>query len=193
MLFGGAEATAHTNEGHSVLIKEPQDPPPGIDRLDLQPRCDVLGREKMGRCQWRRPRTLDRRRASELACGRALLDLTDRARRHSLAASFDPGGELSERSPHRILRLDRLLHRRLSHAPAWSRMGRNFSSQGMLPLPDARGSLAKALHTMARDPRASSLCNGVKPATDRPKGAGAIISIGGADFAVNRAKRNNRG
>lgn len=109
-------------------------------------------------------------------------------------AARNTGSKIGESRSDRITRLRGILHRRHSHVPVRAAVGRIFSTrQGGNPLLDARRSLAIALHTKARDPRASSWCTGMKPATGRLEGAGAEVIIGVQPQTRQRGGQNIRG
>jgi hypothetical protein len=165
-----------------VLIECPAAPAVGVGRRDLKASADVVRREKI-RCS-HRPRRFRGATSSsaDIYSNRAHL------------AARDTSSKFGERRRDRITRLRGILHRRHSHVPVRAVVGRVFSTrQWGNPLLDARRSLAIAPHTKARDPRASSWCTGVKPATGRLEGAGAEVIIAVQPQTRQRGGRNIRG
>ncbi|MEA1071776.1 hypothetical protein [Sphingomonas sp. LY160] len=154
----------------------------GIGREDLKASADVLRREEM-RCGDLQPA---QRRTTRIGAGIHGNSFQLTARKAS--------GKIGKRRTDRISRLRGMIHRRHSHVPVRAVVGRVFSTrQWNYPLLDARGSLAIALHTKARDPRASSWCSSVKPATEDPQMPGAEIIIGVQPQTRQRVGQNIRG
>lgn len=163
-----------------MLNECPAAPAVGMGRRDLKASANVLWSEEV-RCS-----------DLPLAAGGITRTCARIQGRRTHAAARNTSSKIGKRRSDRITRLRGVLHRRHSHVPVGAVVGRVFRTrQGINPLLDAREPLASHL-TSARGPRASSWCTGVKPATGRPKGAGAALHIRSVTVPVNRSAGNIR-